>query len=135
MSVIGFSQDDILRSKIVEPGFYLVDIKEVSEEMAKDGKSKNYKIDKAVIMRNADNGDEKYGGVPLPPNWQFNSKRLDFLVGFYEALTGSEVTAETKMEWKGVAGNQIVAFIGNGEWNGAMQNQVKNSYRHKDTSK
>ena len=127
MSVIQFSKKDMLRSQIVSPSNYLVKINQVSEAMSKDGKSKNFIIDDAEIIRDADNGSTQFAGVPLP-FWTFNSKRPDFMIPFFAAL-GVNVEDGTKLEWSAVAGKTIVVFIGNGEYDGRMQNQVKGTYR------
>lgn len=127
MSVIQFSAKDRLRSTVVQPSNYLVQINSVSEAMAKDGKSKNFIIDDAEIIRDADSGSTQFAGVPLP-FWTFNSKRPDFMIPFFEAL-GVTIGDDTKLEWNAVSGKKIVVFIGNGEYDGRMQNQVKGTYR------
>jgi len=104
-----------------------VTINTVSEAMSKDGKSKNYIIDDAEIIKDADNGSTQFAGVPLP-FWTFNSKRPDFMIPFFAAL-GVTIEEGTKLDWSAVANKKIVVFIGNGEFDGRLQNQVKGSYR------
>lgn len=127
MSVIKFSTKDFLRAKIVTPSNYLVNIISVKESMSKDGQSKNYIIDDAEIIRDADSGDTEFAGVPTPW-WSFNSKRPEFMIPFYAAL-GVNLQENPNVEWKAVEGHKIVVFIGNKELDGRLGNEVKGSYR------
>lgn len=125
MPIISFSDRDMNRGIVIEPAWYLVNLIQVGEAPSKDGGSTNYPVE-AIIVRNADTGDEKYAGVPL--DWNFNSKAIGFAVGFLSAL-GVDVKAGQRFDLANAAGKQIEVFVENGEWQGRMVNRVNHKYR------
>lgn len=125
MPIITFSEKDLLRGKIVEPAWYRVRIDNIGEAPSKDGGSTNYPVE-GVILRNADNGDETFAGVPI--EWNFNSKAIGFSVGFIQAF-GIEVKPNTRLELKAAEGKELDVFIENDTWQGRMKNQVNHKYR------
>lgn len=125
MPIVSFSQKDLLRSKLVEPGWYLLHIDDISEKPSKDGGSTNYPVE-ATIVQNDDTGDKEFAGVPA--DWNFNSKALGFAVGFLAAL-GVEVKPEQRIELSAAKGKRIAAFIKRGEYNNQPRNEVTHQYR------
>lgn len=125
MPMIQFSERDLLRGKVVEPAWYLVHLDAISEGPSKDGGSTNYPVE-GTIIKNADNGDEKFKGVPL--DWNFNSKAIGFAVGFLSAL-GVTVKAGARFELANAAGKDIEVFVENGDWQGRIVNRVNHKYR------
>jgi len=126
MAIIQFTEKDLLRDKIVEPGMYKVHIDDVSNgEASKDGKSINY-IAEATIIKNADNGSEEFAGVPL--TWNFNSKAIGFMKGLFEAL-GETVTAQSRFDTNALAGHDVEVQVLNDTYNNKMQNKVQHNYR------
>ena len=125
MPIIQFTEKDIKRGIIVDPAWYRIKIDEVSEKLSKAGDSTNYII-AATVLHNADNGDEKFAGVPL--DWNFNSKAIGFMVGFCEAL-GEEVTADSRFELTAAVDREIDLKIDNDMWEGRPKNQVNHYYR------
>lgn len=125
MPIVQFSEKDLLRGKVVEPAWYLVNIDAVGEGPSKDGGSTNYPVE-ATIIKNADTGAEDFKGVPL--DWNFNSKAIGFAVGYLAAL-GVDVKAGARFDLANSAGRQIEVFVENGEWQGRMVNRVNHKYR------
>jgi len=128
MPVIQFGDRDIMRGKVITPSWYTVKIESVGEAPAKQsekGPSTNYPVE-GTIIRNADNGDTEFAGVPL--DWNFNSKSIGFCVGFCAAF-GVEVKAGTRFDLKSAEGRELDVFVENGEWQGRIVNRVNHKYR------
>ena len=125
MPIISFGERDLLRGKVVEPAWYLVQINNVGEAPSKDGGSTNYPVE-GTIIKNADTGDESFKGVPL--DWNFNSKAIGFAVGFLASF-GVDVKAGARFDLANAAGQQLEVFVETGEWQGRMVNRVNHKYR------
>ena len=125
MPIIQFGERDLLRGKVVEPAWYVVQINAVGEAPSKDGGSTNYPVE-GTIVANADNGSTDYANVPL--DWNFNSKAIGFAVGFLQAF-GVDVKAGARFDLANAAGKQVEVFVENGEWQGRMVNRVPHKYR------
>ena len=126
MPIVEFSNEDILRSKIVDPAWYRVRIDSVDEGMSKAGDSTNYRIS-GTILRNADDGSDKFSNVPAPL-WIFNSKAKGFMVGFFESL-GGEVAPGARFDFANAVGKEIDVFIENEMYEGRMVNRINHKYR------
>lgn len=118
------SNRDILRGTIVEPAWYRMRIEDYTEKLSKDQQSTNHIIE-AVIIRNADTGDEKFSGVPV--SWNFNSKAPGFVVGFLKSL-GVEVTPG-RVDLNAAKGMEIEVMVENDEYEGRLVNRVNHNYR------
>ena len=125
MPIVQFSDRDLLRGKVVEPAWYVMNIDSIGEAPSKDGGSTNYPVE-GTIMKNADSGDEKFKGVPI--DWNFNSKAIGFAVGFLSAF-GVDVKAGARFELASATGKQLEVYVENGEWQGRMVNRVNHKYR------
>lgn len=125
MPIIEFSDRDLLRGTVVEPAWYVVLINSVGEAPSKDGGSTNYPVE-GTIIKNADNGDEKYANVPL--DWNFNSKALGFATGFLRSF-GVELSSGKRFELGSAVDKKLEIFVENGEWQGRMKNNVNHKYR------
>lgn len=125
MPIIQFSEKDLLRGKLVTPGWYRVMIDEVGESLSKDQGSTNYPVE-ATILFNGDTGDVEFKGVPL--DWNFNSKAIGFAVGYLKVL-GVEVKPGVRFDLAKSKGEQIDVFIENAEYQGRMINRVNHKYR------
>src|SRR5258706_2766373 len=127
MPLIDFTQEDVLRSKIVEPAWYRCLIETVEPPaISSKGDSMNYVL-KGKILFNADTGSKDFENVPCP-YWGFNSKAKGNFVGFFNAF-GADVKGGTRMELNDVAGKQIDVFIENDIYNGATVNRINHKYR------
>ena len=125
MTVVSFTEQDLLRGKIVEPAWQRMKIDAVNSALSKDQGSTNHKVE-GTIIRNADNGDEQYQGVPII--WNFNSKAMGFSKGFLEAL-GVTVEAGKRYDLKAAEGEIIDVFVENGMYEGRPKNEVNHKYR------
>jgi len=123
--IVQFSDRDLLRGKVVEPAWYVVNIDNIGEGPSKDGGSTNYPVE-ATIIKNADTGSEEYAKVPL--DWNFNSKAIGFAVGFLNSF-GVEVKSGARFDLANAVGRQVEVFVENGEWQGRMVNRVNHKYR------
>jgi hypothetical protein len=125
MPVVQFSDKDLLRGKVVEPAWYVMHIESVGEAPSKDGGSTNYPVE-GVIVKNADNGNEEFKGVPI--DWNFNSKAIGFAVGFLTAF-GVDVKSGARFDLANAAGKQLEVFVENDTYQGRMVNRVNHKYR------
>jgi len=123
--IVSFSDRDLLRGKIVEPAWYVVNIVSIGEAPSKDGGSTNYPVE-GVIVKNADNGSEEFANVPL--DWNFNSKAISFAAGFLMAF-GVDVKSGARFDLANAVGKQIEIFVENDTWQGRMLNRVNHKYR------
>lgn len=128
MTIISFSDSDMLRDKVAEPAWYVLAINEHRTwTPTKDGQSNNCHFD-CLIERNADNGDTTFAGVPII--LQFNDKPTasGFIRGFLRALLG-DLQPNTKYNLNAAVGKKIEAFVENDTYNGRLVNKVNHKYR------
>jgi hypothetical protein len=123
--MIEFSQKDILRGKLIEPGWYVGHIEALEKKLAAKGDSTNYNYD-VTIIKNADNGEEKFAGVPVTVN--FNTKAKGFMIGFFTAL-GADITPGSRFNEENAVGKDIELYVSNEEFDGRMINKCKHQYR------
>lgn len=123
--LISFSEKDLLRGKVITPGWYRVKIDSVGEAPSKDGGSTNYPVE-GTIRFNGDNGDKEFAGVPL--DWNFNSKAIGFAVGFLQSF-GEVVKPGVRFDLNAASGKETDVFVENGEYQGRMVNRVNHKYR------
>ena len=128
MPIVTFSDRDLLRGKIITPGWYRVRIEAIGEAPAKDsgkGPSTNYPVE-GTIQFNGDNGDITFANVPI--EWNFNSKAQGFAVGFLQAF-GVDVKPGVRFDLKSAEGKDIDVFIENATWDNRLVNRVNHKYR------
>jgi len=123
--MIQFSDKDLMRGKVVDPAWYVMDIVSVGEAPSKDGGSTNYPVE-GIIVRNADTGGEEFKGMII--EWNFNSKAIGFAAGLLQAL-GADVKSGERYKLEMAAGRQVEVFVENGEWQGRIVNRVNHKYR------
>lgn len=123
--MIGFTDRDLLRGKIVTPGWYRVKIDAIGEKLSKDQGSTNYPVE-ATIICNDDDGGTEFSNVPL--DWNFNSKAIGFAVGFLASL-GIEVATGKRYDLSACAGREVVVFVENDLYEGRQINRVNHKYR------
>lgn len=124
---VSFSPEDLLRGKIITPGWYLAKIKSVGSKPSKDGGSTNYPVE-FVLLKEADSGSEEFSGVPVTGN--FNSKAMGFSQGFFKALMGgAELESGKNYDIEAAQGEMIEVFIENDQYEGRMVNRINHKYR------
>lgn len=126
--MIEFTEKDILRSKIVTPGWYRVRVVATGEKVAKSGVSVNHMME-GVIIKHADTGATEFAGVPTPANWMFNSQAIGQAVGFVEAVAKQKVTPGMRVNLEDTVGKELDIFFDNGTYNNQIQNQINHKYR------
>ena len=125
MPIIEFSDEDLLRGRVVEPAWYVMRIDNVGEAPSKDGGSTNYPVE-GVIIKNADTGAEDFAGVPV--TWNLNSKFKGGIVGFLSSF-GVSVEARKRFELANSIGKMLEVFVDNDTWQGRLKNNVNHKYR------
>lgn len=125
MTVVSFTEQDLLRGKIVEPAWYRIKVDAVSSSLSKDQGSTNTKVE-GTIIRNADNGDETFQGVPIV--WILNSKVMKFTEYFLNGM-GISVEAGKRYDLKAAEGEVLDVFVENDMYEGRPKNAVNHKYR------
>jgi hypothetical protein len=127
MPLVEFNESDLLRSKIVSPAWYRMDLGMVSEwNPSKAGDSNNCTIE-ATIVCNADNGDTEFHGVPITLQFNDKPKAKGFIEGFLKAL-GVDVQPG-RFDLGAAAGQQVDAYIENDTYEGRILNRCNHKYR------
>ena len=128
MTVISFSDSDLLRNKVVEPAWYVLDIQgHRTWTPTKDGQSNNCHME-CVIVKNADNGSDDYAGVPIELQFNDKPRARSFIEGFLRGL-GIDIQSNTRYDLNNAVGQKIEAFIENDTYNGRLVNRCNHKYR------
>ena len=115
MAKFRVSQDDINRTKLVEPGlWYNAEVVDVSDELSKAGDSTNTNI-KLKILDGTFQGCEVYR--------TFNEKAPGFVIPFLGAV-GVSVTPDTEYDLDATKGRKLQIFIKQREYSGRLFNDV-----------
>ncbi len=130
--MIEVSQKDLLRAKLITPGFYDVHIEKVTEALSAKGDSTNHILEGTVIC-NTDDGSEQFAGCPSP-YWLFNSKAPGFFIGFYAATHDGAEPSPGRFDIKAAEGTTVSVFIANEEYEGRMVNKLKHQYKKARTA-
>lgn len=128
MPVVSFSDRDLLRGKVITPGWYRVRVESVGEAPAKasdKGPSTNYPVEGTVLF-NGDNGSVEFVNTPI--DWNFNSKAIGFAVGFLKAF-GVEVKSGVRFDLKSAEGRELDVYIENDTYQNRLVNRVNHKYR------
>lgn len=122
MPTVSFSESDVLRGTTVEPGWYELLIENVGEwKPSKDQRSNNLEME-SVIVRNADNGDTKFKGIPVTLRFNDQKSARGFIAAFMRGL-GVEIAAET-YELANAKGKTIVCMVKVEPYEGKLNNKV-----------
>lgn len=128
MTIISFSDSDLLRNKVVEPGWYVLDIQgHRTWTPTKDGQSNNCHFD-TVIEKNADNGSTDFAGVPIELQFNDKPKAKGFIEGFLRGM-GVEIQSNARYDLNSAVGKKIEAFIENETYEGRIRNRCNHKYR------
>jgi len=142
MPVVTYGKRDLLRDKLVTPGWYRVLIENVDEwQPSKDRKSQNMVLE-GTILFNAENGSKEFADIPIGGmgTWNFNTKAMGFSLGLTRAMakqcgySPEDITENTKIEFKNCEGKQIDVFIINDSFEGRLKNKVDHKYKEPDLS-
>ncbi|MEX0595359.1 MAG: hypothetical protein WD512_02585 [Candidatus Paceibacterota bacterium] len=118
MPRVNMTQDDLLRSKLLTPGWYTVFVKDLEEKTAGTDGSALY----VYHLRVEENvkGDKSIAGVPL--RFQISEKAIGMAMPILAAC-GWKATAGS-VELKDCLNKHIQAFVQRGEYNGRPQNEI-----------
>ncbi len=128
-TTVSFSQRDLLRGRVITPGWYRVRIDTIGEQPAKPAEGKtpstNYPVE-GTILFDGDTGSTEFANMPV--DWNFNSKAMGFSRGFLESF-GVEVKPDTRYDLKSAEGRELDVFIENDTYQGRTVNRVNHKYR------
>lgn len=125
MARVTFGQEDILRAKLLTPGWYPVIVKKYSEEQAGTDGSALYVWELVV-----ESGS--FANVPL--RYQVSEKALGMGIEFLEAC-GFEVKQGVPLEiGEKQLGKKIDGFVQRGEYKGRGNNQLVSFRKRKEVS-
>jgi hypothetical protein len=117
MPKITISKEDLLRGKVLDPGWYAVSISDVQDKTSKKGDSINTTVFFDVIQEGPFTGCKLFR--------LFNEKAPGFAIPFIEAITGKKLEEEGTYDLKAAIGRQIMVYVKNEIYEGAMQNRVE----------
>lgn len=127
-TIISFSDSDLLRNKIVEPAWYVLDIQgHRTWTPTKDGQSNNCHME-CVIEKNADTGSQDYAGVPIELQFNDKLKAKGFIEGFLRGLD-VDIQSGARYDLNSAVGKKVEAFIENDQYNGRVINRCNHKYR------
>lgn len=110
------TREDMLRSTVIEPGWYKVLITKVLQEPAKTDGSTNTWID--MVIQEGPRKD-----VPLRKN--FSEKAPGFAIPFLAALGKKIGDQGGTVDMEQAKGKTLLVYVKNGMYNNQMQNQVE----------
>lgn len=108
-------REDLLRSKVVQPGWYPALIKSVTTKPAKTDGSLNTTIH-CVIQGGA------FDGVPV--DRLFSEKAPGFAENFVVAVTGAPVDPDQEYDFERAVGKEVMIYVKNREWQGRLTNDI-----------
>ena len=127
MPIVQFTEEDVLRGKIVDPGWYKIQIGEFAEEVTKSGDSTNYVFRDCKIIAH-ENGDSKFAGVPIKILFSAKPTARGFMMGFFKAL-GYEAEPGKRLAIENAAGKEVMAFVETNNYNGNLSNRINHKYK------
>jgi hypothetical protein len=119
------SREAMLRKRLLEPGWYVLVIKKLFTELAKDEKSTNTIVDLTVVS--TEEGSDRDEGVPL--RRYFSEKAEEYSESFITAL-GGDVSEESgfdgEFDDETIKGRKLLGLVGNRDAGGGqMRNEVE----------
>ena len=118
MPRVNMTQDDLLRSKLLIPQWYLVLVKDLEETTASTDGSALYVYH--LRVEEDMKGDKSVAGVPL--RFQVSEKAIGMAMPILIAC-GWKAAAGT-VELRDCLNKRVQVFVQRGEYNGRPQNQV-----------
>lgn len=115
------SKEDMMRSKLVSPGWYLCNIKNITSGPGKnDPQSTTITIE--LIIK--DGVDKSAIGVPL--TYWVSEKAAGLAVAFVEAATGKKLPDDgINFNFENCQGRDIKVYVKNDKWNNRMTNKCE----------
>ena len=111
------TREDLLSGTVVEPGWYLCEVKSCVDELAKDAQSTNSVVDFRIL-------EGKFEGVTIR-TW-FSEKLPRIIVPLAKAFGVSfDPQKGGDFDPSITVGKKLKIYVANEEYNKKMQNQVK----------
>jgi hypothetical protein len=118
LSKITITREDLLRSKVVTPGWYVCRITNIEEAPAKTDGSLNVNVDMVVLS------DGPFKDVPIQRT--FSEKAPGFAVGFIEAILGRKISEDGgEFDLSGAVGRDLDVFVKNEKWQNRLVNRAE----------
>ena len=124
MAKVTFTQQDILRSKLLPPAWYPMFVKSFSEEQAGTDGSALYVYE--IIIEGG-----SFNGVPV--RYQVSEKALGMGIEFLEAC-GIPVQTGVQIELEKAVGKKIEGFVQRREYKGRGNNQLVSFRKRKESA-
>lgn len=128
MPTVEFTRTDILRGKVLEPGWYPMEVKSVTEEVSSKGDSTNYVVELEVLS------PAHVVGTPLKV--YFNEKAKGRMIPFVNAC-GADVNDKTVSVEKPMAididkcvNKKVQGYVKNETYDGRTINKVEDWRRN-----
>lgn len=115
MSKFRMSEEDINRSKLVEPGWYNVEVTDCQDAMSKAGDSVNTTLTMKIL-------DGPFKGAILFK--LYNEKAPGLAIPLLKAL-GVEIVPDMEVDLEATKGRKVRAYVKNEEWQGVVRNRVE----------
>lgn len=126
MARVTFTQDDLLKSKLVSPGWYSVLVKEYTQEQAGTDGSDLYVY--SIVI---DQPGTPFNNVPI--RFQVSEKALGMGIELFEAC-GMDVKPGVPLETEKCVGKKIDGFVQRGEYKGRGKNEFVSFKKRKELS-
>jgi hypothetical protein len=117
------TEKDMLRSKILDVGWYKVKVDKVSQEPSNDKTSTNTWIDMTVMEGPPQKDGSSANNTPL--RRCFSEKAPGFAVNYIRACGGAIDAKGGTIDMKKSEGKMIMVYVGNKLYEGNMQNDPK----------
>lgn len=115
MARITFTKEDILKVKIVNPGWYPCIVKSFEQQQANTDGSDLFVFNLII------EGDSPFKGVPVRLQGSEKFYSSEFME-FIEIANGG-ITPGVPVEFEKLVGKKVIGFVQKGEYKGRPQNQ------------
>lgn len=122
MARVTFTQEDILRAKLLPPNWYSMIVAKYQEDVAGTDGSALY-----VYEIKIDGGP--FNGVPI--RYQISEKAQGMGIEFFEAC-GNEVKIGVSLEYDKQVGKKIDGFVQRSEYKGRGKNEIVSFRKRKE---
>lgn len=117
MPILVITREDLLRGKLVNPGWYKMRIKSIEDTAAGTDGSTNTNVSFVITQP----GDF----IDVPLRRVFNEKAPGFAVTFIESITGKHLDPNGgSFDLSNSVGREVFGYIKNSMWQGRARNEV-----------
>jgi len=118
---VSISKEDLLRSKIVKPGVYVLLVKDITQRVGKSDPDTQTTVFRFVI----EDGPDK-SGIGVPIDYYVGEKSWGFQRDFLEKLFGKPIPDEGigNLDLEPTKGRKIKGYIKTEKYNGRDTNKI-----------